>query len=257
MKIFISWSGQTSYRAAVLIRDFISSQLPGLEPWVSADDIRHGSRWSSDLVKMLNQITFSIICVDPSNHQSQWLNFEMGAIAKSIGKWSIKVFLYEITPNELRGPLTQYQPVKVDKHDFLRLLEDLQAHFPHLEIPQDELEANLDEAWPDFYKAISLISLASSEESESLGERQDDDPDGVTLNYIDEIDEKILALLCVNEGIDEFKISTTVYQQRGVTLKHLINLENMNLVWSNMSFGTRRWYITDLGRKYLPGIYQD
>jgi len=84
-----------------------------------------------------------------------------------------------------------------------------------------------------------------------------DDLDGVTLNYIDEIDEKILALLCVNEGVDDYKISTTVYQQRGVTLKHLINLENMNLVWSNMSFGTRRWYITDLGRKYLPGIYQE
>jgi len=257
MQIFISWSGKTSYRAAVLIRDFIHSQFPVLEPWVSADDIRHGSRWSPDLIKILNQITYCILCLDPSNHQSQWLNFELGAIAKTIGKSSIKVFLFELRPNELRGPMTQYQPVKVEKHDFQRLLEDIQAHFPHIEITQDELTAKLDAAWPDFFSAISQISLESNDDSDSIEDGMDDDPDGVTLNYIDEIDEKILALLCVNEGVDDYKISTTVYQQRGVTLKHLINLENMNLVWSNMSFGTRRWYITDLGRKYLPGIYQE
>ena len=257
MQIFISWSGQTSYRAAVLIRDFIHSQFPVLKPWVSAEDIRQSARWSPDLIKIMNQITFCIICVDPSNHQSQWLSFEMGAVARSLGKSSTRIFLYEIKSNELKGPMTQYQPFKIDKHDFQRLLEDIQAHFPHIETPQDELEAQLDEEWPDFYKAISLISLGSDEESDSRDDGQDDDPDGVSLNYIDEIDEKILALLCVNEGIDDFKISTTVYQQRGITLQHLINLENMNLVWSNMSFGTRRWYITDLGRKYLPGIYQD
>ena len=257
MQIYISWSGQTSYRAAVLLRELIRSQLVGLEPWVSAEDIRHGSRWSTDLLKILDQITFSIICVDPSNHQSQWLNFEFGAIAKTLGKWSIRVLLYEIKSDELMGPLTQYQHVKIDQHDFLRLLEDIQANFPHIEITQDELKANLAKAWPDFYRNISKISL---ETPENLGQEeagQEGDPNRTAINYIDEVDEKILALLCVNEGIDEFKISTTVYQNRNETLKHLINLENMNLVWSNMSFGTRKWYITELGRKYLPGIYQE
>jgi hypothetical protein len=257
MQIFISWSGQTSYRVAILIRDLIRKLLPELELWVSAEDIQDGSRWSPDMIRILEQCIFSIICVDPSNHQLPWLNFELGAIARTIGKWNIKVFLFELRPSELRGPLTQYQPVKVDKNDVMRLLDDLTANFPHIEISHDELKQNLENIWPDFYKAIAQISLDSPKETSDQQQAEDKLADSKRLDYIDEIDEKILVLLFVNEGIDEDRISTTVYQTRGDTLKHLISLEKMNLVWSNMSFGTRRWYISDLGRKYLPGIYQE
>jgi len=257
MQVFISWSGQSSYRVAVLLRDLIRSLLPGLEPWVSAEDIHNGARWSADMIRILDECIFSIVCVDPSNHQSPWLNFELGAIAKSVGKWNIKVFLYELRAGELRGPLTKYQPVKVDEHDVLRLLEDLLANFSHIDVPRNELTANLKKTWPEFSKKIAQISLTTTEGVEDQVVSEESKTGRFILEYIDEVDEKILALLCVNEGIDDDKISTTVYQTRSETLKHLVNLEKMELVWSNMSFGSRKWYITDLGRKYLPGIYQD
>jgi hypothetical protein len=258
MQVFISWSGQVSYQLALLLRDLIRLVLPGIEPWVSSEDIMDGSRWSPDLVRILDQTTFGIICADPSNHTSNWLNFELGALAKSIEKWNIKVFLYELKPGELRGPLTQYQPVKIEKREVARMLEDIQANFTNIQVSQTELVANLDKHWPGFYTKVAQLNLDStlspaSQQQESLLEEES----LVAMGYIDEVSEKILALLCVNESIDEDKIATTVYLPRGETLKYLIELEKKNLVWSKMSFGTRRWYITDLGRKFLPGIYQD
>jgi hypothetical protein len=258
MQIFISWSGQISYQLALLLRDLIRLVLPGLEPWVSSEDIVDGSRWSPDLIRILDQTTFGIICADPSNHTSNWLHFELGALAKSIEKWNIKVFLYELKPGELRGPLTLYQPVKIEKREVARLMEDIQANFTQISVTQEEMAANLNKQWPGFYTKVAQINVdttlsSDSQQQENLSEKAS----LVAMGYIDEVSEKILALLCVNESIDEDKISTTVYLPRGDTLKHLIELEKKNLVWSKMIFGTRRWYITDLGRKFLPGIYQD
>ena len=115
MQIYISWSGQASYQVALSLRDLIRAVLPGIEVWVSGEDIKGGSRWSPELVRILDQTSFSIICADPSNQRSNWLNFEAGAIAKSTKKWNIKVFLFELKPGDLRGPLTQYQAVRVDR----------------------------------------------------------------------------------------------------------------------------------------------
>ena len=93
MQIYISWSGPASYKVALLLRDLVHTILPGVEVWVSAEDIKDGARWSPDLVRILEQSAFKILCADPSNHQTNWFNFEVGAIAKSTPKWHIKVFL--------------------------------------------------------------------------------------------------------------------------------------------------------------------
>jgi len=257
MQIYISWSGQTSYTLALLLRDLIRSVLPDIELWLSADDIKDGSRWSPDLIRILDQASFGIICADPSNHLSPWLIFETGALAKAIDKWSIQVVLFELSPADMRGPLTQYQPVRIDKADMRRMFEDIHANLVQARTSRQQMLDLLEEAWPAFKRKTAQINLnavpdGTPEARPGNAERKS----GETLDYIDEVDEKILALLFVNEGIEEEKIATTVYLGRGVCLQHLIGLEQKKLVWSNLSFGTRRWYITDLGKKYLPGVYQ-
>jgi hypothetical protein len=257
MQIYISWSGQASYQVALSIRDLIRAVLPGIEVWVSAEDIKAGSRWSPELIRIFDQMSFSIICVDPSNQRSNWLNFEAGAIAKSIGKWNIKVFLFELTPGDLRGPLTQYQAVRLDIGDVRRMFEDIHANFSGVQISKQVLIESLETEWPDFQKAVKGINLDPIIAPVTQPQK---DPSiqggGAKLEYIDEVDEKIMTLLFINEGIDEEKIATTVYLGRGECLKHLIELERKELVWSNLSFGTRRWYVSEKGKRYLPGIYQ-
>lgn len=258
MQVYISWSGQASYKLANLLRDFLHLVLPGLSTWVSAEDIDDGARWSPDLIRILDKTTFSIVCVNPSNHLSPWLQFELGAISKAMGKWNIRVLLNDIKPSELRGPLTHFSPLAIEKNNILRLIEDIRANFNQIQLSEQDLIYNLDKAWPDFLKNVSQISLAAP--SVTKAEQRDKkvvDTSGETLEYVNEAGEKILALVSVNEGIDEDRIATTLYLRRGDTLLQLISLEKMGLVWSNLSFGTRRWYITDLGRKYLPGFYQE
>ena len=256
MQVYISWSGKISYRIAQLLRDLIRSIFPDLEPWVSAEDIEEGARWSPDLLKILDQADFSIICVDPSNFLSHWLHFEAGAITKSIKKWNIKVFLYELTQGELKGSLGLFQTVRIDKAEIRRMLEDIHANYIQVPISQMEVVAHLEDAWPEFRDEIAKINKdptpTKTQKEDTPG--KEFDPKQV---YLDEIDEKLLALLCVNEGIEDERIATTVYLPRGTCLQHLIEMENKELVWSNLSFGVRRWYITNFGKKFLPAFYQD
>jgi len=258
MKVYISWSGQVSYKLAILLRDFIGTLLPGLETWVSAEDIDGGARWSQDLLRILDETAYSIVCADPSNHLSLWLQFELGALAKSTGKWNISVLLNKLKQSELRGPLTQFSPVTIERNNILRLIEDIHANCTQIQVSRQELILNLDKTWPEFYQNVNKISMVapSISKTKPLDPKVVEDRDE-PLEYVNEVGEKILALVSVNEGIDEDRIATTVYLRRGDTLKHLIDLEKMGLVWSTLSFGNRRWFITELGRKYLPGFYQE
>jgi hypothetical protein len=256
MQIYISWSGQASYKVALSLRDLITMVLPGVDVWVSAEDIKDGARWSPELVRIFDQAPFKILCVDPSNQKSNWLNFEAGAISKSTDKWNIKVFLFELEPHDLRGPLTQYQTIRLDEGDVRRLFEDIHANIGEIQIPKQGMIETLGYEWPDFQKIVRNITLDPSIHSVAPDEAIAGQDDGTTLEYVDEVDEKIMTLLFINEGIEEEKIATTVYLGRGECLKHLIDLERKELVWSNLSFGTRRWYITEKGKRYLPGVYQ-
>ncbi len=256
MQIYISWSGQSSYKVALALRDLIFTILPGIDVWMSAEDIKDGARWSPELARILDQSVMKILCVDPPNQSSSWLIFEAGAIAKSTDKWNIKIFLFELKLEELRGPLSQYQTVLLDESDVRRMFEDIHAIIDGVKISKQEMVENLGYEWPDFKKTVQNITLESGIPSIQAKETGTERDEVTTLEYIDEVDEKILTLLFINEGIEEEKIATTVYLGRGECLRHLIDLEGKELVRSTLSYGIRRWYITDKGKKYLPGVYQ-
>lgn len=61
MKLFLSWSGETSHKVALVFRDWLPSVLQYIEPYVSSEDIDKGARWSTDIAHELEDSSYGII----------------------------------------------------------------------------------------------------------------------------------------------------------------------------------------------------
>ena len=76
MKVFLSWSGETSRAVACALRDWLPYVIQSVKPFVSTSDIEKGQRWSDVLSQELSSTAYGIICLTPFNVRSPWLNFE-------------------------------------------------------------------------------------------------------------------------------------------------------------------------------------
>lgn len=126
VKVFISWSGNRSKKVAQILRDWLPSVIQSVEPFVSSEDIDKGSRWNTDIAQELKESTFGIICVTKDNLTAPWLNFEAGALSKTIENSYVAPFLFDVKPSELKGlPISQFQATSFTKEDLERLMETL------------------------------------------------------------------------------------------------------------------------------------
>lgn len=159
MKVFISWSGARSKKVALIFRDWLPSVIQSIEPFVSSEDIDKGSRWNTDIAHELKESTFGIICVTRDNLTAPWLNFEAGALSKTIENSYVAPFLFDVKPSELKdSPISQFQATSFTDDDLKRLLETLNA------AAENRLnEKNLSRAfavwYPDLEKNLNSIGL--------------------------------------------------------------------------------------------------
>jgi hypothetical protein len=160
MNLFISWSGELSHKIALILREWIPTVLPAIKPWVSSEDIAKGERWSDALAKQLEATSIGIICVDPSNARSPWLNFEAGALSKIIDKGGIFPLLVGINPSELDGPLSQFQVTTLGKEEMFRLIESLHSKLGGTETNNDSLYRT--------YTRISWLALSAALETAGI-----------------------------------------------------------------------------------------
>ena len=115
MKVFLSWSGEISHKVAMVFRDWLPSVIQEIEPYVSSEDIDKGARWSTDIAKELENSTFGILCVTRDNIIAPWLNFEAGALSKTMDKSFVSPFLFDIKRSEVNGPILQFQSTVFEK----------------------------------------------------------------------------------------------------------------------------------------------
>ena len=50
----------------------------------SPEDIEKGENWDSKISQVLSECNYGIICLTSQNVSAPWINFEAGAIAKSL-----------------------------------------------------------------------------------------------------------------------------------------------------------------------------
>lgn len=162
MRVFVSWSGDRSRQIAEAIRGWLPKVVQSVKPWMSAEDIGAGARWLSEVSTTLNAATVGLICVTPENQHNPWLLFEAGALSKTLEQTCVCPLVFEMTPGQLKGPLTQFQANSLDRNGIGKVLFTINKSLGDGRIDPQQLEEILDVWWPKLDEKLKAISPSSA-----------------------------------------------------------------------------------------------
>lgn len=155
MKVFISWSGSVSKKVAETLHEWLPILLPGLDPWMSHQDIEFGSKWLIELFGQLEDTHFGLICLTADNLNSPWMLFEAGAVAKQTKESRVVPLLYGVKKDQLPSPYRYFQAAFMhQKGDFFELVKQLNNHLGEEARNGKELETLFESVWPKINKEV-------------------------------------------------------------------------------------------------------
>jgi hypothetical protein len=120
VRVFMSWSGETSLQIAKAICEGIVLLSDRLEPWLS-EDLEPGEQWASTLIPEIRKARLAILCLTRRNKGAAWIAFETGAYYSSRSGQVVVPLLFDITPAEVEFPLGLFQGVVADENGLRRL----------------------------------------------------------------------------------------------------------------------------------------
>lgn len=191
MDVFLSWSGEKSKAAAVAMREWLPKVIQQLRPWVSKGDIGAGARWGQEIQKQLAATRFGIL-VTRSNAKKPWLNFEAGAIAKTIDATFVCPYLLDFdNAAELPdGPLTQFQAMLCHHDDTLHLLRTINSSLDEEHrLADSQLDETFNVWWPRLEATLQKLP--------------NDDEDEPRRNTDEMIEESLLILRRLERSVGE------------------------------------------------------
>jgi hypothetical protein len=150
--IFVSWAGKRSHSIASALSHWLPCFSSSFETWMS-DDLPAGQRWSTQLAEKLASTDTGILCVTEENHSSPWLNFEAGAISRSVTVSQVIPYAIGIDPADVPHPIGQFQAVRATRAGTLTLLKGLSAALPEPVTIDPKLFSAL---WPLLESAIAM-----------------------------------------------------------------------------------------------------
>jgi hypothetical protein len=185
MKVFISWSGEFSRRAAIELKNELAICFDSVDPFVSTVDIPKGATWQAVLNDELRKARFGIICLTKENLKEPWINFEAGAVSKSKGNTSgVCTLLFDnLSPSELPLPLSSFQCTKLTKDDFTSLLLVFNSQ---LQISKSVLKTRIDSTWETFYNTINTIREETTGDVPLIGSKKDEENEKVAVKHAEE-----------------------------------------------------------------------
>jgi TIR domain-containing protein len=156
-KIFISWSGKSSHRAALALKESLPTIIQVLDPFLSSEDIDKGVRWFSDIGGQLAQANFGILCMTRYNLEAPWILFEAGALSKSLDHSRVVPLLIGVSNSDLKGPLSQFNTASIDKDDVKKLLKTINTHLGDHGIAESQLNKAFELSWPELEKSFTDV----------------------------------------------------------------------------------------------------
>lgn len=158
MKVFVSWSGDTSKAVAIALRNWLRYVFPGLVPWVSEQDIQAGTKWGSELGKALGECKLGVICVTPENLRSSWLAFEAGALSAAIDGSRVIPYRFHLQTADIIPPFSQFQDVGADQDGTYRLVRSINDGCEKKWYQeQEDLRTAFQTWWPKLKDALEKV----------------------------------------------------------------------------------------------------
>lgn len=181
MKVFVSWSGELSCQIAEVLKKWIPCIIQSVEVFFSPEDIEKGDNWDKTISNELSQCNYGIICLTSDNTTAPWINFEAGAIAKSLDS-KITALMVNIKPSDIKGPLSRYQATRFEKNDFFQLISAINKA---LETP---LEHNiLQNTFNTMWTALEQEANSVIEKYSSIEAVQDENKEPLENEPLEEI----------------------------------------------------------------------
>ncbi len=157
--VFISWSGEQSRQLAEALRSLIPNVFQDVATFVSSNDIDAGTNWFGTILNELANTEFGILCLTADNLTKPWIQFEAGALAKTItDKARVVPYLLAVSKSDLAPPLSLFQGVTADKAGTPELLQSLN-NVRMGSFEQAHLQTIFDKWWPDYEKALKASPL--------------------------------------------------------------------------------------------------
>lgn len=206
MKIFVSWSGESSRETAERLGDWAQSVFQqSVETFVSSKDIEKGERWAEKLSDVLQDYNFGIVVLDASNKAKPWVNFEAGALSKSVSKSKLVPLLCGIAPGDLLdSPLSQFQSVEATREGLLELGKAINKNLEK-PLPDKTLVETFEVWWDRRGKLVCEFRQSG------MNPYKKDNPSvRDVMVRIDRLEAKIFELLSESEGRQDPKFTMTI-----------------------------------------------
>ena len=195
MDIFITWSGDRSKAMATELSQWLRLVNHYFHPWMSERDIPKGARWFEVIGNKLSKSSVGIICVTPENLDSTWLHFEAGAISKALGESRVCPILLGMLPEDVEGPLAQFQATTLTRDDIFALVKSLNNDLKESKLEDDLLRTSFLMSWPRLSQAMSEISKMCIDSSNMRSVIRALDSHGIS-------QPEIGRLVCFREGFE-------------------------------------------------------
>ncbi len=169
MKLFVSWSGEYSRKIAETLKAWIPAVLQSVDVFYSPEDIEKGDDWNSRLTKELEDCKYGVICLTPENVKAPWINFEAGALAKSMDS-RVSALMLGIATSDVKGPLSRFQNTRFEKEDFRKLVRSINSSTEKPLAP-DILSYIFEKMWPHLQSVLSQIQTELEEKFTDETER--------------------------------------------------------------------------------------
>lgn len=155
MKLFVSWSGEYSRQIAAALKQWIPAVIQSVEVFYSPEDIEKGDDWNSRLNQELEECKYGIVCLTPENVKAPWINFEAGALAKTMDS-RVSALMLGIETSDVKGPLSRFQNTRFEKEDFKKLVRSINRATDK-SLDPGVLDYIFDNMWPHLRTSLADI----------------------------------------------------------------------------------------------------